>query len=158
MRDGLAGGATTRLLIAGALLGPLAAGPSWGQAYPPAVDALIARTRAQVRTIDMAAAKADFDANRLGLLVDVREPAEYAEGHLPGAINIPRGQIELRIWAHLGYPQQTDLRRRITLYCGTGVRCLLAAKSLQDLGLRNIVAVDMKITDWRQAGYPLQQE
>jgi rhodanese-related sulfurtransferase len=43
----------------------------------------------------------------------------------------------------------------MTLYCATGGRCALAAKSLQDLGLNNIVSVDMKFEDWAKAGYPV---
>ncbi len=138
--------------------GLLAAGPVRAQSIPPVVNELVARTKAQVKTIDMAAFKAGIDAKTLGLLVDVREPAEYAEGHIPGAINIPRGLIELRIWTHVGYPEKTDLGRRITIYCGTGTRCVLAAKSLQDLGFSNVVAVDMRLRDWLKAGHSLVKD
>jgi rhodanese-related sulfurtransferase len=131
--------------------------PTWAvaQTYPPSVTKLIASTKAQIKVIDMAAFKSGFDAGGLGLIIDVREPAEYASGHVPGAINIPRGLIELRIWRHVGFPGDTDLAKRMTLYCGSGVRCVLATKSLQDLGLSNVVAVDMLIQDWAEAGYPL---
>jgi rhodanese-related sulfurtransferase len=47
---------------------------------------------------------------------------------------------------------------KITLYCGSGVRCILAAKSLRDLGFTNVVAVDMRLADWAKAGYPLVSE
>ena len=56
-----------------------------------------------------------------GLLVDVREPGEYADGYIPGAVNLPRGVIELKIWPYVGFPDKTDLSRKITLYCGTGL-------------------------------------
>ena len=46
----------------------------------------------------------------------------------------------------------------MTLYCGSGTRCVLAAKSLQDLGFSNVTAADMRIDDWRRAGYPLMEE
>jgi rhodanese-related sulfurtransferase len=132
--------------------------PDWtlAQSYPPAVTELIARTKAQVRTMDMAGFKSSLDRRDAGLIVDVREPQEYSGGHIPGAINIPRGMIELAIWPHVGFPDATDLRRKITLYCGSGTRCILAAKSLQDLGFTNVVAVDMRIADWARAGYPLE--
>lgn len=125
------------------------------QSYPDSVSRLVAAAKKQVRTIDMAAFKAALDRNELGLIVDVREPGEFAEGFIPGAINIPRGVIELRIWAHVGFPDRTNMGTRMTLYCGTGVRCVLAAKSLQDLGFSNVTAADMMIADWAQAGYPL---
>jgi rhodanese-related sulfurtransferase len=139
---------------AAALLPTIAA----AQAYPPQVAELVARARSQVKVIDMAAFKAALDAGETGLLVDVREPQEYASGHVPGAINIPRGLVELAIWPHVGFPDRTDLGARITLYCGSGTRCVLAAKSLQDLGLTHVVAVDMRIGDWAKAGHPLVPE
>ena len=103
----------------------------------------------------MVAFKSALDRNDLGLLVDVREPAEYADGHIPVAINVPRGVIELRIWAYVGFPDKTDMSKKMTLYCGSGVRCILAAKSLQDLGFGDVTAVDMRIDDWAKAGHPL---
>jgi rhodanese-related sulfurtransferase len=146
---------TAALLL---VLGLHSAGWAAAQGYPPSVRELVARTRAQVRTIDMAAFKSALDKREAGLIVDVREPQEYLSGHVPGAINIPRGVIELDIWPHAGFPDATDLNRKITLYCGSGTRCILATKSLQDLGFTNAVAVDMRIADWAKAGYPLVRE
>jgi rhodanese-related sulfurtransferase len=125
------------------------------QGFPPSVSRLVAAAKQQVRTVDMAAFKSAFDRNDLGLLVDVREPEEFGSGYIPGAVNVPRGVIELRIWAYVGYPDKTDMGSKITLYCGSGTRCVLAAKSLQDLGFSNVTAVDMRIDDWAKAGYPL---
>jgi len=128
------------------------------QNYPPAVSELVARTKAQIKTIDKATFKSAFDKSELGLIVDVREPGEYADGHIPGAINIPRGQIEFRIWPNIGFPGNTDPSKKITLYCASGARCALATKSLQDLGLSNVTAADMRIEDWTRAGYPLAKK
>jgi rhodanese-related sulfurtransferase len=89
------------------------------------------------------------------MIVDVREPQEYQTGHVPGAINIPRGVIEFKIWKHLGYPDNTDYNKKLYLYCKTGGRCTLAARSLRSLGLTNITVVAMKLADWQNAGYPL---
>ena len=139
----------TVLFIAKAMAAPLA--PS----YPPIVNQLVATAKAQVKTIDMATFKSGFDKNNLGLIVDVREPQEYTDGYIPGAINVPRGVIELRIWAYVGFPSKADMSKKITLYCGSGVRCILAAKSLQDLGFSDVTAVDMRIDEWAMAGYPL---
>jgi len=106
----------------------------------------------------MARFKSAFDQNALGLLVDVREPEEYADGYIPGAVNVPRGVIELRIWGYVGFPDKTDMNKKMTLYCGSGARCILAAKSLQDLGFHDITAADMRIDDWAKAGYPLSKK
>jgi rhodanese-related sulfurtransferase len=125
------------------------------QNYPPSVGQLVAATKKQVKTIDMAGLKAALDRGEAGVIVDVREPGEYADGHLNAAVNVPRGLIEFNIWTHVGYPDKTDTGKKLTLYCKTGGRCALAAKSLQDLGFTNVTAVDMKIEDWVKAGYPL---
>jgi rhodanese-related sulfurtransferase len=144
------------VLLALVFLSP--AGPSYGQAYPQSVSDLIASAKAGIRSIDMQAFKAGFDEKKLGLIVDVREPGEYAQGHVPGAINIPRGLIELKIWPYLGFPEKLDVHKRITLYCGSGTRAALAAKSLHDLGLSDVVAADMSIEAWSRAGYPLVRD
>lgn len=133
-------------------------GPVPAQDYPASVGQLVAAAKKQIKTIDMATFKSLFDKNDLGLLVDVREPEEYGEGYIPGAINVPRGWIELRIWAYVGFPDKTDLSKKITLYCGSGVRCILAAKSLQDLGFSDVTAADMRIREWANAGYPLMKK
>jgi rhodanese-related sulfurtransferase len=131
--------------------------PLWSlaQSQPPSVANLVAQAKAEVRTIDMAAFKSALDAKRLGLIIDVREPAEYASGHIAGAINIPRGLIEFRIWSYVGSPDKVDLNKQITLYCGSGARSALAAKSLKDLKFGNVTSADMRIEDWAKARYPL---
>ncbi len=91
-------------------------------------------------------------------MIDVREPAEFAGGHVPEAINIPWGLIEFRIWSHVGYPDNLDKNQKIVIYCGTGARAALAAKSLPDLHFSNVTAVDMKIEDRQKSGYPLDRE
>ena len=146
--------------IAAALLGcaVLLPGLSVAQNYPPSVGQLVAATKKQIKTMDMAAFKAAFDKKAAGLIVDVREPGEYADGFVPEAVNVPRGLIEFTIWSHVGFPEKTDMNKQMSLYCRTGGRCALAAKSLQDLGFTNVTAVDMKIEDWMKAGYPVMKK
>ncbi len=143
------------LVILGGLL---CAQRAWAQSYPPSVTELVVQAKAQAATIDLAKFKSGFDAGSLGLIIDVREPAEYAAGHVPGALNIPRGLIEFRIWPHVGFPDKPDLDARITLYCGSGARAALAAKSLRELKFTNVTAADMRFEDWAKAGYPLVAE
>jgi rhodanese-related sulfurtransferase len=143
------------------MLGGLLCG-QWGwaqaQSYPQFVTELVVQAKAQLPTIDLAKFKSGFDASSLGLIIDVREPAEYAAGHVPGALNIPRGLIEFRIWPHVGFPDKLDQNAKITLYCGSGARAALAAKSLRDLKFANVTAADMRFEDWVRAGYPLAKE
>ena len=85
------------------------------------------------------------------LIIDVREPDEYAAGHIPGAINIPRGQIESQIWNHV---EKTDLEKPIVLQCQAGRRASMAAQSLGALGFTQTKAVVMNLDDWQRAGHP----
>ena len=91
----------------------------------------------------------------VGLLIDVRKENEFVDGFVPGAVNVPRGLIEFRIWKLVGFPDKTRMDTKMTLYCATGGRCALATKSLQDLGFTNAASVDMKFEDWVKAGYPV---
>ena len=124
--------------------------------YPKAVTDMVARAKEKITRIDMKEFKKRLDHDK-PLVIDVRERDEFAAGHVPGAINIPRGVIEFRIWPYVGYPEKTDMNKRVYLYCGSGSRCSLAAKSLQDLGFTNVEAVDMKFEDWEAAGYPVTE-
>ena len=91
------------------------------------------------------------------LLVDIREPAEFGRGHIPGAVLIPRGLLEFELvklleqGARGGAPEDTD----IVLYCGTGGRSALAAKSLDDMGFNNVKSMDGGIVAWAEAKFPL---
>ena len=123
---------------------------------PPSVSQLVANAKKVIKTVNMTEFKAMYDKKDVGLLVDVRDPNEYAAGHIPGAINISRGTLEFKLWNHVGGHAKPDLNKKMTLYCGSGGRCSLATKSLMDLGFTNVVAVNMKLADWKKAGYPLE--
>jgi rhodanese-related sulfurtransferase len=95
------------------------------------------------------------DQGKAGLIIDVRQEDEFEDGFVPGAINVPRGLIEFRIWKQVGFPNATDMNKQMTLYCLTGGRCALATKTLQDLGFTNVSSVDMMWDNWVKAGYPV---
>lgn len=145
------------VLFAAALLGAAIAFPSLvaAQNYPASVKELVANTRKQIDTVDMAGFRKVLDAKTGALIVDVREADEFEAGHVPGAINIPRGLIEFTIWGEIGFPDKLDVNRKVYLYCKTGGRCTLAAKSLKDLGLTNVTAVVMVFEEWKKAGHPV---
>ena len=143
--------------IAAALLGVAVAFPALvtAQNYPSSVKELVANTRKQVKTVDLAGFKSAFDAKTPQVIVDVREPEEFAAGYVPRAVNVPRGLLEFTIWEHVGFPDKLDMNRKVYLYCKTGGRCTLAAKTLQDLGFKDVTAVVMLFEDWKKAGYPV---
>ena len=65
--------------------------------------------------------------------MDVREESEWANGHIAGAKHISKGVLERDIEAH--FPQRDT---EILVYCGSGARVALAAKSLQEMGYTNV--------------------
>lgn len=143
----------TLLLMTAALLLPSL---GYSADFPPSVAQLVANTKKSIKTVDMATFKAMYDKKDVGMLVDVRDPDEFAAGHIPGAVNVSRGKLEFTIWKQVGGPDKPDYAKRMTLYCATGGRCALATKTLMDLGFTNVTSVDMKLADWQKAGYPLQ--
>lgn len=145
------------LLAVAGILAVLGFPPASLGDWPPVVDAKIAQAKRAVKAIDMAAIKRAVDTDERVLIVDVREPDEYAAGHIPRAVNIPRGVLEFRIWKYVGYPDRTNTAARIYLYCRSGARCALAARTLGELGFTNVyAAVGMKFDDWVAAGYPVE--
>ncbi len=67
-----------------------------------------------------------------GQLIDVREPDEVAEGTLPGAVNIPLGDLAARV-------DELDRDRRVVLLCRSGGRSTSAAEYLTSLGFGDVV-------------------
>jgi rhodanese-related sulfurtransferase len=144
----------TGLVLPGLALAQKAPAPT----YPPSVGKMVAETKKQIKTITMDEFKAAIDQKTVGKIIDVRNENEFEDGYVPGAVNVPRGLIEFRIWGELGFPNAVDMNQRLTLYCATGGRCALAAKSLKDLGFTNAVSVDMKFADWVKAGHPVKKD
>jgi len=115
-----------------------------------------ARTRIQEVSVEELAAQAPGSF----VLIDVREPAEYATAHLAGAIPIPRGVLEFQVEANPAIACVTEpalaLREQpIVLYCRTGGRSALAAESLQKLGFTRVRSLAGGITAWTAAGMPV---
>ena len=90
--------------------------------------------------------------------LDVREADEYAESHLPGARNSPRGFLEVR--ADLSHykrdPWLADRRRKLILYCGGGHRSALAARTLVEMGFQAVRSLSEGYTGWLERGYPVE--
>jgi rhodanese-related sulfurtransferase len=84
------------------------------------------------------------------ILVDTREDAEWARGHIPGAIHLGRGIIERDIEKTI-----PDKATPIVLYCGGGFRSALAADNLQKMGYRNVISMEGGWRGWTEAGFPI---
>ncbi len=118
----------------------------------------VAECRAQVREIYPWDLKQWLDERRPVLVVDVREPQEYAAAHIGGTLNVPRGILETA--AEWGYedtvPALADARAQpIVVLCRSGNRSLLAARTLQEMGFAQVVSVHTGVRGWNDDEYPL---
>jgi rhodanese-related sulfurtransferase len=87
------------------------------------------------------------------LLVDVRETVERErEGAIPGSVHAPRGLLEFHADPESSaYNQELQPDRRLILYCGTGGRSALAAKTLLDMGYSDVASLAGGYAAWRSA-------
>jgi len=108
---------------------------------------LLEETKAQIEEVDALMAQRMIAAGARA--IDVREPDEVEQGALPGAAHIPRGFLEFRIEDAV-----PDRDQPIVLYCAGGARSAFAAKSLRDLGYRNVVSLAGGFGAWKGAGLP----
>lgn len=94
-------------------------------------------------------------SDRLGapdapLILDVRSPAEYAQGHIPGAINVPHDQVA----AHAAELASRG-GRGVVIYCLSGMRAAAAAGALQRAGMTDIRLLSGHMQGWRAARRPV---
>ncbi len=99
----------------------------------------------EIRPTDAATKMKSGDA----VIVDVREKEEWDEEHIPDAIHMSRGIIELEIEEK--FP---DLNKTIITHCGGGGRSALAAESLQKMGYRNVRSMAGGFKAWKAVGLP----
>jgi adenylyltransferase/sulfurtransferase len=81
------------------------------------------------------------------VVIDVRDPDEFRDGHIEGSANISRGFLEFRIGTAV-----TDPATPIVLYCQTGLRSVLAAKALRELGYATVINLQGGYQKWVQSG------
>jgi molybdopterin/thiamine biosynthesis adenylyltransferase/rhodanese-related sulfurtransferase len=83
------------------------------------------------------------------VVLDVREPDEFEQGTLAGAVHIPRGHLEAQIETRI-----VDKTAPVIVYCAGGVRSAFAAKTLQELGYQNVVSMAGGFGRWKDEGRP----
>ena len=107
---------------------------------------LLARTKQQITEVDTA--EADRMRQEPGTVVlDVREPDEYDQGALPGAVHIPRGHLESQVEGRI-----LDHDAPVLVYCAAGVRSAFAAQTLAELGYPNAVSMAGGFGRWKDEG------
>jgi len=83
------------------------------------------------------------------IFLDVREPDEYEQGALPGAVHLPRGHLEFQVEGRL-----PDKTKPVVVYCAGGVRSAFAAKTMGDLGYTDVVSMVGGFNRWKDEGRP----
>ena len=113
---------------------------------------LLQQVKGEIDEVDSAQALDSLrDSERGCVIVDVREREEWDEGHLPGAVHVPRGHLESRIES-----AAPDKSRPVLVYCASGNRSAFAAKTLEELGYDQVVSLAGGFTDWKRNGNPFE--
>jgi glyoxylase-like metal-dependent hydrolase (beta-lactamase superfamily II)/rhodanese-related sulfurtransferase len=116
------------------------------------VDQLLSEAAAGISFMSMAELKQRIGDGAQDLIVlDVREKDAFQSAHVPGARNLPRGQLELRVNAEL-----PDPTARILTVCEFGRVSTLAAATLRELGYSRAIALDGGMKAWRDQGFPVE--
>ena len=114
----------------------------------PTYRELLAQTKAEIDEIGTPEAHERLAAPDVPLFLDIRELDEWQEGHIAGAVHIPRGNLESRVEGLI-----PDKDREIFIYCAAGSRSAFAAKALGELGYTDVVSVAGGFSDWKRNGY-----
>jgi sulfur-carrier protein adenylyltransferase/sulfurtransferase len=110
---------------------------------------ILQQTKQRIREVSVDEVQARLaDPAAAPVVVDVREPEEYEQGYVPGAVHIPRGYLEMRI-----EEKAPDREAPIVLYCAGGVRSALAADTLQQMGYTNVASMAGGFGRWKDAGH-----
>ncbi len=105
--------------------------------------------KASIKQVSLDDLKARIEGGEELTLVDVREKDEWRQGHIPDAVHVPRGFLEMQAASRLPKKDAT-----IVTYCAGGVRSAFAAKVLQDLGYTKVESANPGFNDWKDRGFP----
>ena len=123
------------------------------------IKELLAEANEAVRTVPTAEAIAMLGQDGV-TFVDLRDPRELErDGMIPGAFHATRGMLEF--WVDPASPYHKPIfaeDRQFVLYCASGWRSALAAKTLVDMGLTNVAHVEGGFTAWKQADGPVGEK
>jgi len=120
---------------------------------PKTFQELVAETKPHIKEVTVDDVKAKIDSGEPFVLIDVREDQEWDKGHLPRAVHVGRGVVEMRGPNHIPSPDT-----EVVCYCGGGARSALAAKSLQDMGYTNVASMAGGFGGWTATGYAVEQD
>jgi molybdopterin/thiamine biosynthesis adenylyltransferase/rhodanese-related sulfurtransferase len=111
----------------------------------PSFRELLSSTKERIREVDTAGAEEAIGKG--AVVLDVREPDEYEQGALPGAVHIPRGHLESQIENRV-----LDRDKPIVVHCAGGTRSAFAAETLTQLGYTDVVSMAGGFNKWKDEG------
>ena len=114
----------------------------------PSFRDLLKSTRERIREVDTSGAAVEV-AGAGTVVLDVREPDEYEQGALPGAVHIPRGHLESQVEGRI-----PDRDAHIVVYCAGGTRSAFAADTLTQLGYTDVASMAGGFNKWKDEGRP----
>jgi sulfur-carrier protein adenylyltransferase/sulfurtransferase len=120
-------------------------------ANPKSYQQIVDEALQDVPEVAPAALQSRLSGGEQIVVIDVREPEEFARGKIPGAYTIPRGVLEMQVDGRL--PREAT----VVLYCGAGGRSALAAKSLADMGYDKVENLQGGWGAWLNSGLPVEQ-
>lgn len=112
------------------------------------LNSFLNQIRKDIPSITTAELKIKIEANINALILDIREKDEIIEGMIPKALHVPKSILEIKI-----EEITADLSAPLILYCAGGIRSLLAAQSLKDMGYTNLTSVDGGFGQWKREGW-----
>jgi adenylyltransferase/sulfurtransferase len=116
-------------------------------------EQLMNEARKEVKELSVQEVKELVEKNGKHLLLDVREKEEYREGHLAEAVSLPRGFLEIKVETTI-----PDKSTPVIAYCAGGVRSLLAAKAMKEMGYKEVISMSGGYSAWKAAGYKWAEE
>ena len=118
---------------------------------------MIASARLLIVSINVIEA-AELQRLDAATLIDLRDVGELKDvGMVPNAFHAPRGMIEF--WADPDSPYHKSIfhtDKKLILFCASGLRSALAVRTLQDMGMHNVLDMEGGITEWKMQGLPME--
>ena len=112
----------------------------------PTFREMLADAKSAIREVEPAEAEQEIAAGPT-VVLDVREPDEYEQGALPGAVHIPRGTLETSVEGRI-----PDKSSHVVVYCAGGTRSAFAAQTMQELGYTDVASVIGGFNRWKDEG------
>jgi sulfur-carrier protein adenylyltransferase/sulfurtransferase len=117
---------------------------------PKSFSQIVVEALQNIPQVGPAELQSRLEAGEQVVVIDVREPDEFAKGKIPGAYTIPRGVLEMQVDGRL------PLDTTVVLYCGAGARSALACKSLAEMGYEKVENLEGGWGAWIRLGLPVE--